>query len=78
MKLFRRFSARKETAPIVLGGARRAELRDHGLAGVELKVCRGNDLPNGPVSFPPEAAVEASALRRQQTLQKGWRDEESS
>ena len=29
MKLFRRFSARKETAPIVLGGARRAELRDH-------------------------------------------------
>jgi penicillin-binding protein 2 len=29
VKLFRRFSARKETAPIVLGGARRAELRDH-------------------------------------------------
>ena len=29
MKLFRRFSARNETAPIVLGGARRAELRDH-------------------------------------------------
>ena len=29
MKLFRRFSARKETAPIVLAGARRAELRDH-------------------------------------------------
>jgi penicillin-binding protein 2 len=29
VKLFRRFSARKETAPIMLGGARRAELRDH-------------------------------------------------
>ena len=29
MRLFRRFSARKETAPIVLSGARRAELRDH-------------------------------------------------
>ena len=29
MKLFRRFSAHKETAPIVLAGARRAELRDH-------------------------------------------------
>ena len=29
MKLFRRFAARQDTAPIVLGGARRAELRDH-------------------------------------------------
>jgi penicillin-binding protein 2 len=29
VKLFRRFAARQDTAPIVLGGARRAELRDH-------------------------------------------------
>ena len=29
MKLFRRFSARRDSDPIMLGGARRAELRDH-------------------------------------------------
>jgi penicillin-binding protein 2 len=29
VRLFRRFAARQDTAPIVLGGARRAELRDH-------------------------------------------------
>jgi penicillin-binding protein 2 len=29
VKLFRRFAARQDTAPIVLSGARRAELRDH-------------------------------------------------
>jgi penicillin-binding protein 2 len=29
MRLFRRFSSRRDTEPIMLGGARRAELRDH-------------------------------------------------
>jgi penicillin-binding protein 2 len=45
VKLFRRFAARKDTAPIVLGGARRAELRDHQKElhnfQVRLVVCAG-------------------------------------
>lgn len=48
MRLFRRFAAREDTAPLVLVGARRAELRDHQRElhsfQVRLAVCAGGVL----------------------------------
>jgi hypothetical protein len=57
------------------GEEARAELRDQGVAGVELQVFRGDDFANGRLYSSREAALEASTLRRQQMLEKGWRDE---
>jgi hypothetical protein len=51
-----------------------AEMRDQGVAGVELQVFRGDDFANGRLYPSREVALEASALRRQQMLEKGWRD----
>jgi hypothetical protein len=51
-----------------------AELRDQGVAGVELQVFRGDDFANGRLYQSREAALEASEVRRQQMLEKGWRD----
>jgi hypothetical protein len=54
-----------------------AELRDQGVAGVELQMFRGDEFANGRLYHSREAALEASALRRQQMLEKGWRDVEA-
>ena len=54
------------------GEEARAELRDQGVAGVELQVFRGEDFANGRLYPSREAALEASALRRQQMLEKDW------
>ena len=51
-----------------------AELRDQGVAGVELQMFRGDDFANGRLYSSREAALEASTVRRQQMLEKGWRD----
>ena len=56
------------------GEEARAELRDQGVAGVELQVFRGDDFANGRLYSSREAALEASTVRRQQMLEKGWRD----
>ena len=53
-----------------------AELRDQGVAGVELQLFRGGDFANGRLYPSREAALEASELRRQQMIAKGWRDTE--
>ena len=50
-----------------------AELRDQGVAGVELQMFRGDDFANGRLYHSREAALEASEVRRQQMLEKGWR-----
>jgi hypothetical protein len=45
-----------------------AELRDQGVAGVELQLFRGEDFANGRLYHSREAALEASTLRRQQMM----------
>ena len=50
-----------------------AELRDQGVAGVELQVFRATILRTGGCYQSREAALEASEVRRQQMLEKGWR-----
>ena len=52
----------------------RAELRDQGVAGVELQVFRGDDFANGRLYQSRKAALEASEVRRQQMIEKGWHD----
>jgi hypothetical protein len=54
------------------GEEARAELRDQGVAGVELQLFRGDDFANGRLYHSREAALEASAIRRQQMIAKGW------
>jgi hypothetical protein len=56
------------------GEAAWAELRDQGVAGVELQLFRGDDFANGRLYSSREAALDASALRRQQMIGKGWLD----
>jgi hypothetical protein len=52
----------------------RAELRDQGVAGVELQVFRGDEFANGRLYASRMAALEAAEQRRQQMIEKGWRD----
>jgi hypothetical protein len=59
------------------GEEARAEVRDQGVAGVELQVFRGDDFANGRLYSSREAALEASEVRRQQMIEKGWRDAEA-
>jgi hypothetical protein len=59
------------------GEEARAEPRDQGVAGVELQVFKGDDFANGRLSHSREAALEASPLRRQRMLEKGWRETEA-
>jgi hypothetical protein len=59
------------------GEEARAELRDQGVAGVELQVFRGDDFANGRLYLSREAALEASVFRRQRMIEKGWRDAEA-
>jgi hypothetical protein len=54
------------------GEEARAELRDQGVAGVELQLFRGDDFANGRLYTSRMAALEASGQRRQQMLEKGW------
>jgi hypothetical protein len=49
-----------------------AELRDQGVAGVELQLFRGEDFANGRLYSSREAAIEASTVPRQQMTEKGW------
>jgi hypothetical protein len=51
-----------------------AELREQGVAGVELQLFRGDDFANGRLYRSREAAREASERRRQQMIEKGWRE----
>jgi hypothetical protein len=51
-----------------------AELRDQDAAGVELQAFRGDDFANNRLYSSRAAALEASAVRRQQMIAKGWRD----
>ena len=64
MKLFRRFSARKETSPIMLGGARRAELRDHqkDLHNFQLRLADGREA--GAWKFSAETCRSGSPRGR--------------
>jgi hypothetical protein len=52
----------------------RAELRDQGVAGVELQLFRGDDFANGRLYPSRMAALEAAEKRRLQMIDKGWRD----
>lgn len=51
------------------GEEARAELRDQGVAGVELQLSRASDFANGRLSLSREAALEAAAVLRQQMLE---------
>jgi hypothetical protein len=54
------------------GEEARAELRDQGVAGVELQLFRGDDFANGRLSASKVAALEAAEQRRQQMIERGW------
>jgi hypothetical protein len=57
-------------------GQAHAQLRDQGVAGIELQLFRSDDFANGRLYHSLAAALEASAVRRQQMIEKGWRDSE--
>jgi hypothetical protein len=51
-----------------------AELRDQGVAGVELQLFRGDDFANGLLYASRMDALEAAEQRRHQMIEKGWHD----